>query len=421
MGAIVSRWRAKPTTVEVLEGIDKDIQAYEEYSEKNQRQLKIWVTRLLFYSVLLYLISCVVVYVWYLPEQMIGRLILALPFLVFPILIWLLRKLMIALFSKRSERNNEKLEDLKSQKRKILEQVMETETYKNAKLILERFDPDSKKKHEMESTPHGPPMTPRPGQELRQRIVTPRPMPMVAPSPGPARLPPIVPATKSSSTPHHTAPGGPPERTLAAAAAQQTFIRRPMTPGTPVPGMGMHPPGPPLARPVLPRERGAMDRVIEYFVGDGPQNRYALICQQCLSHNGMALKEEFEYIAFRCAYCYFLNPARKTRPQAPRLLEPSAERRMIADPAANAPAAPAAEPDPTPATTEESETAAAECEVPESEKQESAPEETVTEESAPKESATEEPATDTPQSPEPKDPQSDKSDEEHDVSAMEVE
>lgn len=36
---------------------------------------------------------------------------------------------------------------------------------------------------------------------------------------------------------------------------------------------GMHPPGPPLARPVLPRERGAMDRVIEYLVGDGPQNR----------------------------------------------------------------------------------------------------------------------------------------------------
>ncbi|KAG5283467.1 hypothetical protein AALO_G00042400 [Alosa alosa] len=146
MGAIVSRWRAKPTTVEVLEGIDKDIQAFEEYREKNQRQLKIWVARLLLYSALLYLISCVVVYVWYLPEQMIGRLILALPFLVFPILIWFLRKLMIALFSKRTERNNEKLEDLKSQKRKILEQVMETETYKNAKLILERFDPDSKKK-----------------------------------------------------------------------------------------------------------------------------------------------------------------------------------------------------------------------------------------------------------------------------------
>lgn len=111
---------------------------------------------------------------------------------------------------------------------------------------------------------------------------------------------------------------------------------------------GMHPPGPPLARPILPKDRGAMDRVIEYLVGDGPQNRcihchiswftmyplegnvlsqyaqrfvphldggflggienlmcsivlvvssrYALICQQCFSHNGMALKEEFEYL-----------------------------------------------------------------------------------------------------------------------------
>ena len=32
--------------------------------------------------------------------------------------------------------------------------------------------------------------------------------------------------------------------------------------------------------------------------------------------------------AYRCAYCYFLNPARKTRPQAPRLPEFSFERRL---------------------------------------------------------------------------------------------
>lgn len=37
--------------------------------------------------------------------------------------------------------------------------------------------------------------------------------------------------------------------------------------------LGLHPPGPPLARPILPRERGVVDRVIEYLVGDGPQNR----------------------------------------------------------------------------------------------------------------------------------------------------
>merc|ERR1712141_330630 len=78
-------------------------------------------------------------------------------------------------------------------------------------------------------------------------------------------------------------------------------------------------PGPPLPRPVLPRERGYMDRVVEYLVGDGPSNRFALICKQCQSHNGMALKEEFEYIAYRCCYCHYWNPARKQRPTAPKL------------------------------------------------------------------------------------------------------
>merc|ERR1711983_619044 len=83
--------------------------------------------------------------------------------------------------------------------------------------------------------------------------------------------------------------------------------------------VGRSAPGPPLPRPVMPRERGYMDRGVEYLVGDGPHNRYALICRQCQSHNGMALKEEFEYIAYRCAYCHYWNPARKQRPTAPKL------------------------------------------------------------------------------------------------------
>ncbi|XP_045070881.1 endoplasmic reticulum junction formation protein lunapark-B-like isoform X4 [Coregonus clupeaformis] len=335
MGAVVSRWKAKPTTVELLEGIDKDIKDLEEFRAKNQRLEKLWVGRLLLYSSVLYLITCISVYFWYLPEQWTGRIVMTLPLFLFPILVWFMRKLLIFLFSKRTERNNDKLEDLKVEKRKILEEVMETETYKNAKLILERFDPEANKKVEMEYTPVRPgQMTPRTGQELRQRNIAIRPPVMGTPmTPPPGVCPPMgAVATPTGPLPHSAPggpPGGPPDRGLSAAVAQQTMMRRPpMTPCTPIPGMGMHPPGPPLARPVLPRDRGAVDRVIEYLVGDGPQNRYALICQQCFSHNGMALKEEFEYIAFRCAYCYVLNPARKTRPQAPRLPEFSFERRM---------------------------------------------------------------------------------------------
>uniref|UniRef100_A0A4X1UJZ4 Endoplasmic reticulum junction formation protein lunapark n=1 Tax=Sus scrofa TaxID=9823 RepID=A0A4X1UJZ4_PIG len=255
MGGLFSRWRTKPSTVEVLENIDKEIQALEEFREKNQRLQKLWVGRLILYSSILYLFTCLIVYLWYLPDELTARLAMTLPFFAFPLIIWSIRTVLIFFFSKRTERNNEALDDLKSQKKKIVSNLMVKKTYRWPNLILEMFGPDSKYKKTRE-----PPAT-------------------------------FVHVTK-----------------------------RPM--------QCLHPPGPPLARPILPRERGALDRIVEYLVGDGPQNRYALICQQCFSHNGMALKEEFEYIAFRCAYCFFLNPARKTRPQAPRLPEFSFEKRQ---------------------------------------------------------------------------------------------
>ncbi|XP_007546565.1 endoplasmic reticulum junction formation protein lunapark-A [Poecilia formosa] len=411
MGAAISRWRAKPSTVETLERLEKEIQTLEDYGEKYQKQLKKWVGGMLLYSCLLYLVTLVVVYLWYMPEQLMGRLVLILLFVAFPALVWLLRKALVVIFSRRTERNNEKLEDLKEQKRKILEEVMETETYKNAKMILERFDPESKKKNELESTPVGPQLTPKPGQELRQRIVTPK-MPLVAPNPanGSAARPPLASGPSYPGRSSHSAPGGPPERGLSAVAAQQSLMRRPMTPGTPVPGVGMHPPGPPLVRPVLPRERGAMDRVIEYLVGDGPQNRYALICQQCLSHNGMALKEEFEYIAFRCAYCYFLNPARKTRPQAPRLPELAAELKMAAGDAASS-------------SSSSSSSATGEGDQPLSGKPKLADVPLGTDAQEPGTITTTEPgsASDSQNNSEPHDSPSEKSDDEQDISAMEVE
>lgn len=237
--------------------------------------------------------------------------------------------MLIFFFSKRTERNNEALDDLKSQKKKILEEVMEKETYKTAKLILERFDPDSKKAKELEPPSAGAAVTARPGQEIRQRTAAQRNLSPTPPSSsqGPPPQVPVSPGPPKDSS----APGGPPERTVTPVLSSNVLPRRLGSPATSVPGMGLHPPGPPLARPILPRERGALDRIVEYLVGDGPQNRYALICQQCFSHNGMALKEEFEYIAFRCAYCFFLNPARKTRPQAPRLPEFSFEKRQAVE------------------------------------------------------------------------------------------
>ncbi|CAI9564891.1 unnamed protein product [Staurois parvus] len=309
--------------------MEKEIRSLEEFQDKNQKLRKIWVGRLLLYSTILYLMTCLLVYKWYFPDGLPARLLVFITFLLFPALIWGARTVLIIWFARRTERNNEALEELKAQKKKILEEVMEKETYKTAKQILERFDPDSKKSKELEvPSAAASPNTPRPGQDLRQRTAAQRNLSVstpVNPNQGSPQVPGLLAATPGLQR-DTSAPGGPPERNVQPGLQSTLVQRRPGTPSPAISGMAIHPPGPSLARPILPRERGALDRVIEYLVGDGPQNRYALICQQCFSHNGMALKEEFEYVAFRCAYCYFLNPARKTRPQAPRLQELSLER-----------------------------------------------------------------------------------------------
>uniref|UniRef100_A0A493TTQ6 Uncharacterized protein n=1 Tax=Anas platyrhynchos platyrhynchos TaxID=8840 RepID=A0A493TTQ6_ANAPP len=81
MGGLISRWRqAKPSTVEVLEKIDKEIQTLEEFREKNQRLQKLCVGRLLFYSSVLYLITFFIVYFCCLPDEWTARFIMTLPF-----------------------------------------------------------------------------------------------------------------------------------------------------------------------------------------------------------------------------------------------------------------------------------------------------------------------------------------------------
>ena len=65
---------------------------------------------------------------------------------------------------------------------------------------------------------------------------------------------------------------------------------------------------------ITPPPSSLLSQMVEFLVGDGPNNRYALICSSCSSHNGMALRDEFEYVSFRCAYCFHLNPARRSKP-----------------------------------------------------------------------------------------------------------
>ncbi|XP_078661123.1 endoplasmic reticulum junction formation protein lunapark-B-like isoform X2 [Branchiostoma floridae x Branchiostoma belcheri] len=364
MGAVLTRFKKKQTTVEVLEGLDKEIQSLEQFKRHNEELQRRYVGGLLIYSIVLYIAAAVMFYFLFFPEGWQERVIRSLPLLMFPLLIWTVKKLLHWYFVRRITKKESQLEDLREKKKNILEDVMEHETYKAAKEILERFGP-SKEEPTPEQTPPGSPRRqpgppiptpgpPPPGQELRQRrtpappaqpniprlavaptrVETPSQGTPALPRPPGHSLPQATPSMVSPRTPSRGPPewhaGTPwpagvpskPTHTVRHAYSTQTV---PQQHSMHAVQHGMHstwsrPPGPPLARPILPRERTVFDRVVDYLVGEGPSSRFALICQQCHSHNGMALQEEFEFITFRCAYCYTLNPARKVRPTAPKLL-----------------------------------------------------------------------------------------------------
>ncbi|EEB10329.1 conserved hypothetical protein [Pediculus humanus corporis] len=163
---------------------------------------------------------------------------------------------------------------MRKEKKAILDQVMEKETYNKAKEILEKFS--------KEVTPN--PILKTPVQitpNLRQRI---------------------IPGVKSAIPPSPFVKN--PGNSLQPVSTASLLTKQPMLR---------------MPAPILSPNRSYVDKLVEYLIGDGPNNRYALICSQCHSHNGMALKEEFEYIGFKCCYCFFYNPARKLRPEAPKL------------------------------------------------------------------------------------------------------
>lgn len=189
----------------------------------------------------------------------------------------------------------DRLRELRKEKRKILDKVMETETYKVAKELLEKYEPSALKDNSS-SYSHAPllshsNLTYR-GSHLKTNI-------SFTGTSSQARSSPNRPSLTFSTYPS----------TQFLSHGSPSSIQRPQQ--MPVPR---------LSRPILSQERTIVEKLVDYVVGDGPNNRYALICKNCFSHNGMALKEEFEYLAFRCCYCSTFNPARKERKAAPSIM-----------------------------------------------------------------------------------------------------
>ncbi|CAL8076902.1 unnamed protein product [Calicophoron daubneyi] len=283
------------TIVEKLEDIEDEILSLESSRDANIDTEKRFVFQLSVYSFIIFGLGFILAYYQRWSTTQLGKLICITSIPAYVLLVALLRWGFRAFFSRKVLKTDERLKKLRNEKQKLLEEVMEKETFKKAQQILRRFDPFSfssfASAEKAQATPQVAYKTPGVLQSrIRNRNVQ--------AAGGDNR--------GAEFEPRHDAPydelGGVngSEAVTPLRQANQTAAGKPR-----------------LLRPILPRERTVIDKLIDALIGDGPNKRYALICEHCASHNGMALREEFEYLAFRCCYCQHFNPPRRARQKAP--------------------------------------------------------------------------------------------------------
>ncbi|CAJ0942223.1 unnamed protein product, partial [Mesorhabditis belari] len=262
-------FRKKKLAAEELESLSTQTKAFREEIEATFQQKKAtlrYLTLFVFFA-----ITSITSYVIikFDRERQIEFSLLAL--LGGSLVLYSLRKLANFYYSYVVSRKQRYLDDAIERKRKILENVKETETFKVAKELLEKYDDDASTSDEAQ-----PPSTPKPTTTAVQPPKSPNKNETlvnrkIVQTPG---QPNTQPPTNQSSPPKPT--DSQPDRSTAP------------------------PPQRPPVRPYIREGKTVTDKLIDYFFGDGPNNRFALICGRCHNHNGMALPGEFEYLAFTC-------------------------------------------------------------------------------------------------------------------------
>ena len=300
----------KKTIIEILEDLDVKIKEIERYGFSTEQRQKKIVGTLILYSVIIYIITAFIFYFYFFPALLYDQIFYIISLLIFPILILLTKEMVTWYYKYKISKNQDRLSSMQSEKKKILDEVIETETYKKATEILLRFAPD-----QLKTTPPAIKIPERCTtsqyirfvistlDELRKRTTISNNQALNAQSCVSSNTSPVA----AGTTPVRNLPNNPFQSNSKLVNTPNLNRRSPSLRSSILP------------RPILSPQRTYLDRFIDYVVGDGPSNRCALICQGCESHNGMALKEEFEYCGFRCCYCNFWNPAKKQKPSAPKL------------------------------------------------------------------------------------------------------
>ncbi|KJH43237.1 hypothetical protein DICVIV_10753 [Dictyocaulus viviparus] len=278
MGNII-RIRKKVVTEE-LESLSQKMKEFNDDIEKTAeaKRMTLWYLTLSTF----FLSSSVIAYVWIMTQRRERQVLFSIISLVAgQLILWMGRRAVNSFYNWRISRKRQGLDSLVAKKKSLLETVKETETFKVAKEILDKYDNEIPK---ISTAQHGGQYCPPFIQSMAvdaSKIIDQLHSPLKSPY------------MKNS------------ENITSEITPRKCQAARPRL--KPI-------------RPFQIESTTFLDKVVDYFFGDGPNQRYALICMSCHSHNGMALPAEYDYIAFVCFVCGHFNPARKFRPMKPQTL-----------------------------------------------------------------------------------------------------
>lgn len=188
--------------------------------------------------------------------------------------IFLLKNLVAWYFQRKVNSNSEQLAELRQEKRQLLDQVKTKETYKDAVEILQRFGAPGDRSF----TSPAQSSTPRTN-------ISPQSNPINAK---------ILVNTSTNMTPASFKT--PAARQLMNVNANISSLQNRMNSQTPFdPNRSLMAPSAVAAMRSMKRtpypiidstQKSVVDKMVDYLIGDGPSNRFAMICQNCFKHNG---------------------------------------------------------------------------------------------------------------------------------------
>ncbi|KAI8827164.1 uncharacterized protein EV422DRAFT_512868 [Fimicolochytrium jonesii] len=197
-------------------------------------------------------------------------------------------------YQRKEKAERDLLESLKAKQKEKVDALKENEAYRKTQLLLQRYDTPTKDRPAgdelVDAKGHSRPTTPLPFPPSHIKMGQPSKQmgpPSLAPPGTPGMAP--VPGKQIDN----------PTQTTRSPSPSPAFLSIPPFDPTQLPNRSDSPlPPPPTPTPQHPYAKTWFDKVIDVMIGEtndtnSPASKYALICEECFTHNGLVPAEAY--------------------------------------------------------------------------------------------------------------------------------